>query len=66
MSPDNNPFGNVKLHGFHGNPSCDFKEWGVPTKHSAATRHKMLNGVKLTQRHTTFIYLLVGYANYLI
>ena len=27
-----NPFGYVKLHGFHGNPLCDFKEWGVPTK----------------------------------
>ena len=25
-------FGHVKLHGFHVNLFCDFKEWSVPTK----------------------------------
>ena len=37
---------NVKLHGFHGNTLCDFKEWGVPSKKthiSAATHHITLN-----------------------
>ena len=41
-----NPFGNVKLHGFHGNPLCDFKEWGCFYKNthiSAATHHSTLN-----------------------
>ena len=22
----------MRLLGFHGNPLCDFREWGIPTK----------------------------------
>ena len=25
-------FGNVKLHGFHGNQLCDFRKWDESTK----------------------------------
>ena len=25
-------FGCMKVHGFHGNPLCDLKVWGVHTK----------------------------------
>ena len=32
VSPIINLFGFAKLHGFHGNPLCDFKECGVSTK----------------------------------
>ena len=31
----------MEFHGFHGNPLCDFKEWGIHTKIliiSSATR----------------------------
>ena len=41
-------FGYVKLHGFHGNPFCEFIEWGWEcfyknTPISAATPHRILN-----------------------
>ena len=45
-SPIIKPFGYVKLHGFHGNLLCDFKEWGCFYKNShisAATRPRTLN-----------------------
>ena len=38
----------MKLHGFHGDPFCRFKEWGVSTKNThilAATWHGILNFV---------------------
>ena len=36
----------MKLHGFHGNPLCDFKDWGMYLQNahiSAATDPKILN-----------------------
>ena len=43
-----NPFGYVKLHGFHDNPLCDFKEWGCFYKNthiSAASHPRIINVV---------------------
>ena len=41
-----NSFCYEKLHGFHGNPVCDFKEWGCfyeNTHISGATHPRTLN-----------------------
>ena len=46
VTPIINPFGYVKVHAFHGNPLCFFKEWECfyKTTHiSAATHPKTLN-----------------------
>ena len=47
--------GNLKFHGFHGNPLNDFKERGVPAKIIISERQLILEntlGVKLILGHS--------------
>ena len=48
----------MKLHGFHGNPSCDFKEWGCffkDTHSSAATLHIVINLISTLSKDIALI-----------
>ena len=36
------PFGYLKWHGFHGNPSCDYKDWECSFKILISQQHLIL------------------------
>ena len=50
--------GYVKMHGFHGNPLCDFREWGVGLQIQSYLGLYLSQstkiGVKLKLRHVSF------------
>ena len=59
-------FGFVKFHSFHGNPVCDFNEWGHTYKN---TQQQLILGYPTWYQihsQTKYFYLMVRYANYLI
>ena len=62
------PFVCLKWHGFHGNPLCDFKDWEYSFKniHILAASHPRTFNQYQVILQTKHVYMIVGYAHYLI
>ena len=60
LSSKNVQFGYLKLHGFHGKPLCDIKEWGYIYKktHTSATNHPKILSDTSSNNNTSYINLV--------